>query len=175
MGIRDRIVVTFAFAFALVTAGASTAHAQGGSWGDLAVSAVRIDYDLSGVGSAPGLAVRTTRDVFSNVRLEFGGTLAKPDQQFGTSTLFLPEAQLQYRWRAGRISPYLGGGIGAALVKSDFHTDWDPTLSVALGTGVQLADRWGLTGEVRLRGHEWRFTGTTAELSVGVTWRLAAF
>jgi hypothetical protein len=160
------------FVLALGLPGASIAQAQSTSWGDLAVSAARIDYDLSGVGSAPGLTVRAARELFPNVRLEFGGLFAKPDQQFGPSTLFLPEAQLQYRWGLGRISPYVGGGIGAALVRSDFHTDWDPTLSVAAGTGVRLTERVGITGEVRLRGHEWRFTGTTAELSAGLVWRL---
>ena len=37
-------------------------------------------------------------------------------------------------------------------MKSDFHTDWDPTLSFAVGTGVRLTERLGVTGEVRLRG-----------------------
>jgi hypothetical protein len=46
---------------------------------------------------------------------------------------------------------------------------------VAGGTGVRLTDRVGVNGEFRLRGHEWRFTGTTSELSVGLVWRLTAF
>jgi hypothetical protein len=165
----------FSFVFALAFAGVSTATAQERPWGDLTVSAARIDYDLSGTGSAPGLAVRATRDLTSSVSLEFGGIYAKPAQQFGPSTLFMPEAHLRYRWNAGRFSPYVGGGAGTALVKSSFHTDWDPTLSVAAGTGVRLTDRLGVTGEFRLRGHEWRFVGTTAELSAGLTWRFPSF
>jgi hypothetical protein len=159
---------------ALAAAGVSTAHAQSG-WGDLTVSAARIDYDLSGTGTAAGVAVRTTRDLTSNVRIEFGGLFAKPKQQFGPSTLFVPEAQLQYRWDAGRVSPYVGGGIGAAVVKSAFDTAWDPTPSVAAGTGVRLTERLGVTGEFRLRGHEWNFVGTTAEISAGLAWRLPSF
>jgi opacity protein-like surface antigen len=166
--------LTLSFVCALSIVGVSTAHAQS-AWGDLSVSAARIDYDLSGTGSAAGVAVRTTRDVTSNVRVEFGGLFAKPAQQFGPSTLFMPEAQLQYRWSAGRVSPYVGGGIGAALVKSDFHTNWDPTLSVAAGTGVRLTDRLGVTGEFRLRGHQFDFVGTTAEISAGLAWRLPSF
>jgi hypothetical protein len=61
------------------------------------------------------------------------------------------------------------------MVKSSFHTDWDPTLSLAAGTGVRLSDRLGLTGEFRLRGHEREFTGTTAELSAGLAWSLPSF
>jgi hypothetical protein len=169
---RFRYRVILSFAFALVVAGVAPAQAQNSSWGDLTVSAVRVDYDLSGVGSTPGLAIRTTRHVSSNVSLELGGLFAKPNQQFGPSTLFMPEAQVRYGWNAGRVSPYIGAGLGAALVKSSFHTDWDPTLSLAAGTRVWLTDRLGLTGELRLRGHEWRFTGTTTELSVGLAWRL---
>jgi hypothetical protein len=161
--------------FSLVVAGVSAAHAQSASWGELAVSAARLDYDLSGVGNAPGLAVRATRNLSSNVSLEFGGLFAKPDQQFGPSTLFMPEAQLRYRWNTGRVSPHVGGGLGTALVRSPFHTDWDPTMSVAAGTSVRLTDRLSAVGELRLRGHEWRFTGTTTELAAGLAWRLPSF
>jgi opacity protein-like surface antigen len=162
--------------FALAVAGVSTAQAQEPAWGDLIVSAARINYDLSGTGNAAGIAVRTRRNLSSNVALELGGVFAKPEQQIvGPSTLFVPEAQLQYRWGAGRLSPYVGGGIGAALVKSDFRTDWDPTLSLAVGTGVRLTERLGVTGEFRLRGHEWDFVGTTAEISAGLAWRFPSF
>jgi opacity protein-like surface antigen len=168
--------VVFAFAIALVVSGAAPAAAQDASWGDLKVSLARIDYDLSGTGSAAGLTVRTTRDLSPSVRLEVGGVFARPEQQLvGTSTLFLPEAQLQYRWNIGRLAPYVGGGLGAALVKSPLVTDWDPTLSAAAGTDVRITDRLAVTGEFRLRGHEWRATGTTAEFSAGLSWRLPSF
>jgi hypothetical protein len=160
---------------ALTFVGASVAEAQDSRWGDLAVSLARIDYDLSGTGSAAGLAVRTRRDLSSNLRLELGGIFAKPEQQFGPSTLFIPEAQLQYRWQAARLSPYVGGGIGASRVTSDFHTNWDPTLSIAVGTSMRLTKRVDVAGEFRLRGHQWSFTGTTAEISAGLAWRLPSF
>ena len=163
---------TLMIGFAVVMAGASPAFAQSGSWGDVAVSAVMVNYDLSGTGNTSGLAVRTSRWLTSSVSLEFGGLFATPRQQFGSSTLFMPEAQLRYNWRAGRVAPYVGGGIGTALVKSSFHTDWDPTLSVAGGAGVRLTDRLGLRGEFRLRGHEWQFVGTTTELSAGLVWQI---
>jgi hypothetical protein len=73
------------------------------------------------------------------------------------------------------VSPYVGGGIGLARTKSELRTEWDPTFSAAVGTGVYLTERLGVTGEFRLRGHETRFTGTTSEISAGLVWRLPSF
>ena len=169
LGVRYVLLMVFS----LAVAGVAVAQAQ--TW-DLAVSAARVDYDLSGVGNAPGVAVRATRSLSSSVDVEFGGLYARPSQQFvGTTTLLVPEAQLRYRWNAGRVSPYVGGGLGASMLKAAFDTDWAPALSVATGTGVRLTDRLSAVGEFRLRGHEWRFTGTTAELSAGLAWRLSSF
>ena len=170
-----RTLITRSSIVVLIVLAASAVEAQDGAWGNLSVSLARLDYDLSGTGHAPALAVRTTRDLTANVRLEVGGVFAKPEQQFGPSTLFMPEAQLQYRWQAGRLAPYVGGGVGTALVKSDFHSDWDPTLSFAAGSAVRLTRRVDVTGEFRLRGHEWNFTGTSAEFSAGLAWRFADF
>ena len=120
--------------------------------------------------------MRATRNLTGNLNLQLGGSFARPSQQFvGATTLFMPEALLQYQWNLGRVSPYVGGGIGTAMVKSPFHTDWDPTLAVAGGAGIRLTDRVGLNAELRIRGHEWRFTGSTAELGAGIVWRLPSF
>ncbi len=174
MSFEKRVLLSFVIAIGVTCA--SPAHAQESGWGDFSISGARIDYDLSGTGTAAGLAVRTTRDLTSNVRLELGGVFSRLEQQFvGPSTVFMPEAQLQYRWNVGRVSPYVGGGIGTARVKSDFRTDWDTTLSVAVGTGVRLTERLGVTGELRIRGHELDFVGTTADISAGLTWRLPSF
>jgi hypothetical protein len=40
---------------------------------------------------------------------------------------------------------------------------------------VRLTERLGVTGEFRLRGHEWDFVGTTAEISAGLAWRFPSF
>jgi opacity protein-like surface antigen len=138
------------------------------------VSAVRLDYDLAGTGNAPGLAIRSTKNLSPKVSVEFGGVYGRPAQQFGSSSLFMPEAQVRYRWSVGRFFPYAGAGLGAARVRSDFHTDWDPTMSFSAGAGVQLSDRLAVTGEFRLRGHEWRFVGTTSEISAGLAWRFSS-
>jgi hypothetical protein len=172
---RPRYLATLSFAFALVISAASTAQAQTSGWGALSISAARIDYDLSGTGNAPGFAIRTTRDLSPNVALEFGGVFAKLEQPLGTSPLFMPEAHIRYRWNLGRFSPYMSGGMGASLVTSPFHSDWDPTLSIAGGTGVRLTDRLAVVGELRIRGHQFNFAGSTADISAGLAWRLSSF
>ena len=168
----------FSFAFAFVLFSSSPALAQNSSWGDVTVSAGRVDYDLSGVGNAPGFAVATKKHLTSNIALELRGLFARPCQQFqdceteGPATLFVPEAQLQYRWFAGRFEPFVGAGLGASWLRASFDSDWAPTVSFSAGTGVRLTDRLALTGEFRLRGHEYRFTGTTTEVNAGLTWTL---
>jgi hypothetical protein len=149
--------------------------AQDRSWGEFAVSGVGMEYDLSGVGTAPGLAVRATHDLSEHVVFELRGLFAKPNQQFGPSTLVVPEVQLQYRWNAARLSPFVGVGGGTAMVKSSFDTTWDATVSFSAGTGIRLTEQLGLLGEVRLRGVEYRFTGTIAEWAVGLAYRLPQF
>jgi hypothetical protein len=167
---RSGFMRLLAFAFVISAAAASPALAQHRS--DIAVSAIGMEYDLSGVGTAAGLAVRTTHELTPHVVLEFRGMFAKPDQQFGPSTLFVPEAQIQYRWNVARLSPFVGVGGGAALVTSALASDWDPTISFSGGTGVRVTDQLGLIGEVRLRGVKYRFTGSIAEWGVGLAWRL---
>ena len=40
---------------------------------------------------------------------------------------------------------------------------------------IPLCHQLALTGEARLRGHEWKFVGTTAEISAGLSWRFPSF
>jgi opacity protein-like surface antigen len=87
-------------------------------------------------------------------------------QQSGASTLFAPDLQIQYRWRIARFSPYVGGGVGFAVVKSPVRTNWEPTTSVGVGTGVRLTDRVAFVGELRVRGFGWDYGGSTGEWSL---------
>ena len=172
-------VRSFIVACACLLAGSTLAFAQTPSW-DFSVSTQRIDYDLSGTGTAFGIAAGATRHFTSNFALEIRGLFAKPSRQPGPSTLVAPDVQLQYRWNVARLSPYVGGGVGFAALKSPVRTEIDPTMSVALGTHVRLTDRLGVVGEMRIRGVEWdlawnpadwNFPGSTGEFSAGVVWR----
>lgn len=175
-----RSIVRVMLTLVLLLAGAGSAAAQS-AWTEMSVSASYIDFDLSGTGQTSGLVVRATRPLSSRVSLEVRSLFARPCQQFqhceddGPAVLIAPEAQLQYHWTVGRVEPYVGGGLGAAAVRGSLGTRWDPTLSFSAGTGVRLTDRLALNGEFRLRGHEWKFTGTTTELAIGLGWRFPTF
>ena len=155
----------------LLLAGSSSAFAQNSTW-DFGISVARIDYDLSGTGSAAGVAGRAIRHLTPHVGVEVRALFARPEQQSGPATLFAPDVQLQYRWRIGGFSPYVGGGVGFAAINKPFRTDWDATTSVGGGTTVRLSDRVAFVGELRLRGFEWDFVGSTGEWSIGLTWGL---
>ena len=170
-----RTASRFVLSSIVVVAGAvSPALAQDSSW-NVGLSAVAVQFDLSGTGNALGLAVRGARPVYGNVVFEARGLFAPLEQQFGKATFFASDAHLQYRWTIARLSPYVGGGIGFSANTKPLGTDWDPTMSFAAGTTVRLNDRLDLIGELRLRGIEWRFAGSTAEWSAGLNWRLPAF
>ena len=175
-----RPIVRVMLTFVLFVAGAGTAAAQS-TWTEMSVSASYIDFDLSGTGQTSGFVVRATRPLSSRVSVEVRSLFARPCQQFqdcendGPAVLMAPEAQVQYHWTVGRAEPYVGGGLGAAAVRSSLGTRWDPTLSFSVGTGVRLTDHLALNGEFRLRGHEWKFTGTTTEIAFGLGWRFPTF
>ena len=160
--------------FIAVAAAPASLWAQDASRWDVGVAGSVVQYDLSGVGNAPGVVVRASRDLTPHVVFEARGLLAWPEQQSGPSTFFVPEVQLQYRWNVARFSPYVGGGGGFARNSSPFRTDWDTTLSLAAGTSVRLTEQMAVTGELRLRGVD-RFAGSTAEWTAGLAWRLPSF
>ena len=173
-----RFPLISSFVFAVVLFGAIPAQAQTPSRGELGVTAGLVDFDLSGTGQTTGVAVRMTRYFTPHLGLEVRTLFARPCQQFqscddvGPATLIVPEAQVQYRWQAGRVEPFVGAGLGASALTSSFDTRWDPTIAFTAGMGVRLTNAVSLVGEFRLRGHEFDFTGSTAEFNGGVAWRL---
>lgn len=139
----------------------------------VSVTAGVMDFDLSGTGQTLVAAVRATRALTNHVAVEAGASFATPEQQFGPSTFLAPEVQLQYHWQLGRVRPYAGGGIGLAHERANLaDNDTDFTWSGAGGLRVDLTDRAAIVGEMRVRGIEVDFTGSTAEWVGGLTWRL---
>jgi Outer membrane protein beta-barrel domain len=184
MSIGFRVVLSLVFV--VLISGALPAQAQTSLWGDLAVSTGRMDFDLNGTGNAVGVAVRTKRHLSPHLALEVGGFYTRycgdqflgecvPNQPFDTTSLFMPEAQLQYRWNLGRVSPYAGGGMGVARLSALGMSVWQPTFSTAAGVAVYLTDQLGVTGDFRVRGHGRNFSGATSEITAGLVWRFGTF
>ena len=149
------------------------AHAQAAQH-TLVAGAGVVQYDLNGVGNAAGMTIRGTRALTDHLALEGSLPVAWPMQTFGRTTLFAPEAHLQYHWLAGRFRPYAGGGGGLSWTDAGVFgtSDVNLTLSVAGGTRFDVTGRLALLGELRLRGIKRNFAGSTAEWMGGLSWRL---
>lgn len=132
-----------------------------------------MEFDLNGTGLDIPIAIRASRSLTDRLALEFGATLASPHQQFGPSTFAAPEVQLSYSWRFGRLRPFVSGGGGAALIRSDVRdAQWRPTFSAGGGARIQLSDTVYAIGEMRLRGISTRVSANTAEWLGGIGWML---
>jgi hypothetical protein len=155
----------------LLGVGTATAHAQAAQ-NTLVAGFGAVNFDLSGTGVAPGMTIRATRALTDHLALEGSFPISWLTEDFGRSRLFAPEAQLQYHWQAGPFRPYVGGGAGVAWRHRGVfgNSDADLTLSVAGGTRFDLTPRVALLGEMRVRGFETRFVGSTAEWLGGVSW-----
>src|SRR5688500_15440134 len=106
MGLRMFTSVWLVASF-VVLATVRSAHAQAAQ-NTLVASSGVMQYDLSGVGAAPGMSIRATRALTDHLAVEGSLPVAWPTQVFGKSKLFAPEAHLQYHWLAGAFRPYVG-------------------------------------------------------------------
>ena len=144
----------------------------------VSLAAGAFQFDLSGTGTAPMVAARAEWPLSRFFLAEGGLVVARPKQQFGgTTTFFVPEAQLQAQLplAGGRVAPYLGVGAGYAIDRrtSAFGgTRSDPTFSAATGARYWVTDQLGLRAELRVRGVGSGFGGSAAEWTLGTAWRL---
>jgi len=140
----------------------------------IVASAGALNFDLSGTGTTPAVAVRATRALTSHIALETGVLFARPMLQDGQrAALFAPEAHLQYHWRVGRVLPYAGGGIGFGHQSRDgSRSATNLALSAGGGMRAYVTERMAVLGEFRLRGIERDFSGATAELMGGVSFEV---
>ena len=173
-----RSILTVTVAVVLVGATAGRAFAQDVPRGRTAVDGIEVvtglmDYDMSGTGQTIPIAIRGSKALSNRLALEFGATIAAPQQQFGPSRVVVPEAQLSYSWQLGRVRPFVSGGAGTAMIRSDvLDTRWRSTFSAGGGARVQLGHRVYAVGEMRLRAISRQFSSTTAEWLGGIGWRL---
>ena len=167
---------TFLVGVVLIFTGAAAAFAQETTAARSTISAATgsMNFDLSGTGNTWNVAVRGTKALTPHVALEVGGLFARPHLQSGIGTVILPEAQLQYHWRANKIAPYAGGGIGFIHQRQEFLGITAATNNFALGAvgGARFYfnDRVPALGEYRIHTIERDFAGTTAEIMGGVSY-----
>jgi hypothetical protein len=141
----------------------------------IAVQTGILNFDLSGTGNSPSLAVSADWAATRHVLIESAMTFAFPNQQFGDRTKFLiPEALVQYQWSRARFSPFIAAGVGAAIdVRDEIFGGTQTKLALSTGGGVRLNlnDSMGIRGDFRLRGFGSNFSGSAAELRGGIFWR----
>jgi hypothetical protein len=161
-------------AAATLAVSASAARAQAIEGAGVSFSGGTMNYDLSGTGNTPALALRADFPFSSIFRVEAGVVAAKPDQQFGDDpTFIIPEVQLQAQLPLGRVAPYLGAGVGMTRqFESTVNARSDLALSAGAGARVALAQRLAGIVDGRVHAIGDNFAGTTAEVSVGLRWRL---
>ncbi|MEX2571204.1 MAG: hypothetical protein WD737_07840 [Gemmatimonadota bacterium] len=131
-------------------------------------------FELDGDGLAPMLAVRGARPIGGVLMLEGSLVAARPGQDSGTSTILVPEAQVQLGIPFPGVLPYMGLGAGASFDLRDSDAggaQTDLSLSGSLGVRGWIGERLAIVGEFRGRGLGVDFERTSAEYTIGASWR----
>jgi hypothetical protein len=173
--LRRSLAVSTTFIF-LATASASMLGAQASR--SLGTGIVLLggaaQYDLSGTGTTGVISLRLDhmpkRWLVTEASL---GYLHPPMQFGGRETLLIPEGQLQVQLPFNYVMPYLGIGGGWVFAHGDGRSERTGTASVATGLRVVLPNApISLQAELRVRGIGKSFSGSTAEWTGGLRWRL---
>ena len=131
-------------------------------------------FDLSGTGSAPLFVARAGWDWRRNLVLEVGASVSRLDQDFATTTLIIPDAQIQAQAHVGNWRPYFGLGGGIAIdARNEALGGWntEPVVSASAGARVWFRRWLAARGELRVHGIGSGFEGAAAEWSGGLQWR----
>ena len=127
---------------------------QPSRWG-LGLLAGPSSYDLSGVGTAPAVAVQVPWQWTPALVVEPSLTYFRYRPQFGSNVTYLfPELSLQLMVPRGPIRPYLGTGAGRSIVLS--RPGDHLSLHAILGLRVPITHSWMARGELRARSpYQW--------------------
>ena len=131
-------------------------------------------FDLSGTGSAPTFVARAGWDWRRNLVLEVGASISRLDQDFATTTLLIPDAQIQAQAHVGNWRPYFGLGGGIAIdARNEALGGWniEPAVSASAGARVWFRRWLAARGELRVHGIGSGFEGAAAEWTGGLQWR----
>lgn len=127
-------------------------------------------------GSTVMAALRTEFPLPGPLLLEFAGSVADPLDDAPRSAASLLEAQLQVEVPLGSvITPYVGGGIGAAKTYTLGVEDDEGEVLYSLGVGarVALSDQLGLVVDARLRDFSWELEDDHTDVSVGLRYQFS--
>ena len=119
-------------------------------------------------------AVRVGIPVSSRITIEPGVTVGGlGSRRGGAYPMLIPEVQVQARWSAGSIQPFVGVGVGAFfdLRGNRQGSNLSSTMiSGVIGASSRLNSKWNAQAELRARGID-QFRGNTVELTAGVSRR----
>ncbi len=125
-------------------------------------------YDLSGTGTAPFVAVRYERLVTRALVLEGGVEYLTYSPQFGDRRHHVfPEVMIQLQVPGGSLRPYVGAGAGLSFGTGAFRSLVDLTLAGAGGFRIITSSAWSMRAELRVRSVD-PWTGVTADWGFGI-------
>jgi hypothetical protein len=147
---------------------------------EISVAVGVMQYDVSGTGTAPMIALRTAVPFVRSWLLgEVSLSYASLDEQFSTvgTRVGVAEGQVQVQWPAARVRPYLGLGGGLLHYFNNAgggRVATSPTISGGVGLRLGLSPRVGVRGELRSRtwgrGGGSSFFDSAAEWTVGLAY-----
>ena len=132
------------------------------------------DFELVGDGYAPMIAAKAVVPIATVLMLEGSVLAARPGQDFATTTMLIPEAQVQLVLPFAQLVPYIGLGVGAAIDLRDSDmggTQSFATFSGSVGGKYWLLDSLGAQVEYRARGIGSE-GGSSNEFGLALLWQL---
>jgi hypothetical protein len=160
--------------FSVTEASVLSAQAAPLSGAGVALMGGAAQYDLSGTGTTGVVSLRVDDMPKRWLVTELAfGFLHPPMQSGARETLLIPEGQIQVQAPFSHVMPYLGLGGGAVFAHGEGRSETSGTASVATGLRIVLPNvPVTLQAELRVRGIGKSFSGSTAEWTGGLRWRL---
>ena len=149
---------------------------------EISVSVGVMQFDASGTGTAPVIALRAAVPFVGSWLLGEGNlSYASLDEQFSNvgTRVGVAEGQVQFQLPLARVRPYLGAGAGWLHYFNNAvgRAATSPTYSAAAGLRVGLSPRFAARAELRLRGWDYHsdqtgsnFGGSAAEWTAGLAY-----
>jgi len=149
---------------------------------EISVSVGAMQFDASGTGTAPVIALRAAVPFVGSWLLGEGNlSYASLDEQFSNvgTRVGVAEGQVQFQLPLARVRPYLGAGAGWVHYFNNAagRAATSPTYSAAAGLRVGLSPRFAARAELRLRGWDYHsdqtgsnFGGSAAEWTAGLAY-----